>query len=265
MCPGVLGRPAREVWSEIWDVLGPLLEGVIATGEAFRANDHLFYLERHGFSEETYFDVSYDPVRDESGKVGGVFCIVSETTGRVIGERRLRTLRDLGRAKEGRSVAEASGLALAALASNPQDLPFVSLYLLDPAGAVARGVGAATPGEIALDNPAWPLAAVARSGEPVLMKSLSPAARLALPTAADPERTLVHPILRGGQCAGFLVVGTSRFLGLEGDYRDFLDLVAAQIGTAVTQASSYEEERRRAEALAELDRAKTTFFSNISH
>jgi PAS fold len=98
--PGVLGRPAREVWSEIWDVLGPLLEGVIATGEAFRATDHPFYLERRGFAEETYFDVSYDPVRDETGRVGGVFCIVSETTGRVLGERRLRTLRDLGRAKE---------------------------------------------------------------------------------------------------------------------------------------------------------------------
>src|SRR4029453_8290563 len=49
------------------------------------------------------------------------------------------------------------------------------------------------------------------------------------------------------------------------DYRDFFDLVAAQIGTAVTQALAYEEERKRAEALAELDRAKTTFFSNISH
>ncbi len=128
--PWALGRPAREVWSEIWDVLGPLLEGVVATGEAFRAGDHPFYLERRGFAEETYFDVSYDPVRDESGKVGGVFCIVSETTGRVLSERRLRTLRDLGRAKEGRSVSEACELALAALGSNPKDLPFVSLYLV---------------------------------------------------------------------------------------------------------------------------------------
>jgi len=68
-----------------------------------------------------------------------------------------------------------------------------------------------------------------------------------------------------GQCAGFVIAGTSRFAALEGDYRDFFDLVAAQIGTAVTQASAYEEERKRAEALAELDRAKTTFFSNISH
>src|ERR1051326_29301 len=95
--PWALGRPARECWSEVWDVLQPLFEGVRRTGEAFWAQDHRFYLERHGYPEETYFDVSYDPVRDESGEVGGVFCIVSETTGRVLGERRLRTLRDLGR------------------------------------------------------------------------------------------------------------------------------------------------------------------------
>ena len=57
---------------------GPLLKGVIDTGEAFRASDHPFYLVRHGFAEETYFDVSYDPVRDETGRVGGVFCIVTE-------------------------------------------------------------------------------------------------------------------------------------------------------------------------------------------
>ncbi len=270
---GVLGRPAREVWSEIWDVLGPLLNGVIATGEAFRATDHLFYLVRHGFAEETYFDVSYDPVRDETGQVGGVFCIVSETTGRVLSERRLRTLRDLARAKESRSAEEACRLALPALAANRQDIPFGSLYLVDGDGKAARSIGsvgvaaggALTPAEVALDDSRWPFAAVARSGRPLVQSSLPADAARELPEGAAPDRTLIHPILQSGQCAGFMVAGTSRSLALEGDYRDFFDLVAAQIGTAVTQASSYEEERKRAEALAELDRAKTTFFSNISH
>ena len=268
--PGMLGRPAREVWSEIWDVLGPLLRGVIATGDAFRGVDYPFYLDRHGFTEETYFDVSYDPVRDESGKVGGVFCIVSETTGRVLGERRLRTLRDLGRARDGRSPAEACTLALGALASNPRDVPSVSLYLLDDGGAIAHAVGSVgipaggawSPLDIALDDPRWDLATIAQSGRPRVLEA-GPAG--VEPGAAPPERTLIHPILRAGQCAGFVIAGTSRFAALEGDYRDFLDLVAAQIGTAVAQASAYEEERKRAEALAELDRAKTTFFSNISH
>jgi PAS domain S-box-containing protein len=281
--PAALGRPAREVWSEIWDVLGPLLAGVIRTGEAFRASDHPFYLDRRGFAEETYFDVSYDPVRDETGAVGGVFCIVSETTGRVLSQRRLGTLRDLSRARAARTAAEACELALPPLAANRQDIPFVGLYLLDATGAVARGVGSAgvlasgmpTPTGGAIDDSPWSFAAVAGNGEPVVVEARDfpraargqsapgPAARAA--SAATPARTLVHPILRGGQCVGFVVAESSPFLALEGDYRDFFDLVAAQIGAAVTQASSYEEERQRAEALAELDRAKTAFFSNISH
>lgn len=103
--PTALGKPAREAWSEIWDVLEPLFGGVVNDGEAFWAKDHLFALERHGYAEETYFDVSYDPVRDETGRVGGVFCIVSETTGRVIGGRRLAALRDLGRVGNGAASA----------------------------------------------------------------------------------------------------------------------------------------------------------------
>jgi len=88
--PHVLGTPGSVCWDEIWDdVLGPLLRGVVETNEAFWAQDLLFLLNRNGFLEETYFDVSYDPIRDDVGGIGGVFCIVSETTGRVLGERRL--------------------------------------------------------------------------------------------------------------------------------------------------------------------------------
>jgi serine phosphatase RsbU (regulator of sigma subunit) len=92
--PDALGRPAREHWGELWDVLGPLLEGVRESGEAFSARDHPFTIERHGFLEPVYFDVSYDPVFAESGEVAGVYCVVSETTQRVLAERRLNALRD---------------------------------------------------------------------------------------------------------------------------------------------------------------------------
>lgn len=105
--PWALGRPAREVWSEFWDdVLRPLLTQVVEDGNAFWGADYPFFLERNGFPEETYFDISYDPVRDESGGVGGVFCIVSETTGRVVGERRLKTLRQISEVASGAALAE---------------------------------------------------------------------------------------------------------------------------------------------------------------
>src|SRR5215471_14759925 len=75
--PRALGRPARENWAELWDDLEPLLRRVLDTGETVFAKDRPFYIERHGFPENVYFDISYSPVWDEAGKVGGVLCIVS--------------------------------------------------------------------------------------------------------------------------------------------------------------------------------------------
>jgi hypothetical protein len=93
--PHALGSPGREVWPEIWHIIGPMLEGVLATGQATWSDDQLLPLDRNGYLEEAYFTYSYSPIRDEGGKVGGVFSAVNETTLRVVGERRLRTLREL--------------------------------------------------------------------------------------------------------------------------------------------------------------------------
>jgi signal transduction histidine kinase len=267
--PWALGRPARECWSEIWHVLGPLLEGVVRTGEPFWAQDHPFFLDRQGYIEETYFDVSYDPVRVEGGGVGGVFCIVGETTGRVVSERRLRTLRELGgRTGEPGTVADVYRAAAAALATNPADLPFALLYSLEAgleratlAGAAGvdadRVVGGGTITLAASDS----LRAAVSDGAPVTL----PATTFVPAPAAGTEQALVLPITHAGQPIGFLVAGLSRYLRLAGDYADFLDLVAARVSAAAGHALAYEAERRRNEALAELDRAKTAFFSNVSH
>jgi PAS domain-containing protein len=131
--PHALGLPGREAWSEIWDTqLHQLLAGVVRTGEAFWAKDLLFQIERYGFLEETYFDVSYDPVRVESGSVGGVFCIVTETTERVVGERRMALLRDLAaRNAAARTAHEACVLAIETLGTSPEDITFALAYLDD--------------------------------------------------------------------------------------------------------------------------------------
>jgi signal transduction histidine kinase len=297
--PQALGLPARECWHEIWDVLGPLLAGVVTTGEAFWARDYLYYLHRSGYSEETYFDMSYDPVRDESGKVGGVFCIVSETTGRVLGERRLRTLRDLGaHTAEAHTPEEVCRSAAGVLAANPRDVPFALLYLRDrhdpdafllrlAAAAGPPAVGGEAPGANAAlqggnDSP-WPFDAVLRDGKTVLVERLPAGlagarqdgagggqagggqAGSGAGQAGGAAQALVLPLGSGARGFGVLVAGVSPFLALTGDYRDFFDLVAARISAAIGGAVAYEEERRRAEILAELDRVKTDFFSNVSH
>jgi PAS domain S-box-containing protein len=88
--PHVLGRPACEGWSELWDDLEPLLASVRETGETVHAKDRPFHINRFGYDETVWFDISYSAVPDESGQVGGVLCIVSETTERVLAEEATR-------------------------------------------------------------------------------------------------------------------------------------------------------------------------------
>ena len=258
--PWALGQPAREVWREFWDeVLRPLLEGVLKTGEALWAADYPFALERHGYPEETYFDISYDPVRDESGQVGGVFCIVAETTGRVVGERRLRTLRDLGRAaSDARTVGDVFAKARKVLEENALDLPFA--LLLDAQGRPLEACRVAA-------REGWPLER-AQAGEAVLagpeLAPFGPFPGGPWPEAA--HTALLLPIATPGQAPyGFLVAGVSPRRALDDAYRDFLRLVASNIAAGVAAARALEEQRAQAEALAEIDRAKTAFFSNVSH
>jgi signal transduction histidine kinase/CheY-like chemotaxis protein len=112
--PRALGRPARENWAELWDDLGPLLEGVQSTGKTFLAKDRPFYLERSGYGETVYFDVSYSAVPEADGSVAGVLCVVSETTERVRAETALREsearLRELNETLEQRILDRSNAL-----------------------------------------------------------------------------------------------------------------------------------------------------------
>lgn len=107
--PHALGRPAREYWNELWDDLEPLLKRVLAKGETVAAKDRPFYIERHGYPETVYFDISYSPVADQDGVVRGVFCIVNETTERVKADVALRKSEERLRAVFAQSAA---GIAL---------------------------------------------------------------------------------------------------------------------------------------------------------
>jgi signal transduction histidine kinase/CheY-like chemotaxis protein len=265
--PEHLGRPGREMWSEAWSMIQKLFDGVVARDDAFYAENLLFELERYGFLEQTYFDVSYDPIRLDDGTVGGVFCIVNETTRRVLGERRVRTLSSLG-ALLADPVDEADLGARVArvLGRNRGDVPFAALYLNDIDGSPPTLAGVCGVEPDACGPPADGLRevlhGVLRTGRPAVVP-IRDAVRLPPPAADD--AALVLPIAAGTANVGALVVAVSRFLALDRDYRDFLDLTTAQISRAVANLRAYEQERRRAAELAALDTAKTNFFSNVSH
>lgn len=282
--PWALGRSAREVWSEIWHDIGPRAESVVRTGEATWDEGLLLFLERQGFPEETYHTFSYSPLPDDHGDVGGMLCVVTEDTERTIGERRLRTLRELAARtnEDAKSAEEACLTAVLTLAENQQDLPFVLIYLLDAQAKTARLAGAtglqeetsASPRYIDLaskesQKSSWPLRAVLESCRTEVVTDLG--TRFGrMPGGVWPEsteRAVVLPMAKPGQArlSGFVVAGTSPRLVFDDGYKGFMELLASQVATTVTNARAYEEERRRAESLAELDRAKTTFFSNVSH
>jgi PAS domain S-box-containing protein len=283
--PRALGQPGSVCWAEIWDVIGPMLRQVMGGGEPTRSRDLLLVPLRQGFLEESYFSFSYSPIRDESGGIGGVFTPVIETTAKVIGERRLRTLRDLGTASVATlDVASTLLRAATALAGNPHDMPFAALYhaTLGPARLTLAGsAGLQTPcslfpNDLPLDHPdpAFPFHEAARdavAGKTCILDA-PPGAFADTPLPANPwpeppKRLAFLPVIPAGQerAAAILVCGLSPRLALDDAYCEFLDLASSQIGAALADALAYEEERRRAEALARLDQAKSAFFANVSH
>lgn len=279
--PKALGRPGQAVWSEIWDIIGVQLNSVLETAQATWSDDMLLLVDRYGYIEEAYFTYSYSPIFLETGEVGGVFTAVTETTQRVIGERRLSTLRELAtNTVEAKSVEETCRIASATLANNPYDIPFAVLYLLEQDEEHARLLGTvrvdagtpASPEQIDLTQAGdcWKFAQIRRTGNGEIVDQLVTRFGV-LPGGAwdDPARSaIVLPIAQAGQkqqLAGFLVLGISPRREFDDEYQGFFDLVASNVATAIADAQAYEAERKRAEALAELDRAKTAFLSNVSH
>ena len=277
-----IAKPGREVWPEVWHIIGPMLEGVLTTGQATWQDDQLLLLDRNGYLEEAYFTYSYSPIHLADGTVGGAFSAVSETTGRVLGERRLRTLRDLGaQAALAKTEEEACRITMGALTENQTDVPFALLYLLSSDGACLTLSGS-TPENVppawclrsldvsvAAEQDNWRLAEIVRTGQPIVLKGLH--RRVGSlphgPWSVETDTALVLPLAAPGQerAAGVLVVGINPCRVLDEAYDSFLRLLAGHIATTIANAHAYEAERGRAEALAELDRAKTAFFSNVSH
>lgn len=277
--PWALGRPTREVWSEIWSDIEPLLSTALGGDQGTFVESQLLIMERNGYPEETYYTFSYSPIPNDDGSVGGIICANSDDTQRVIGERQLAVLRDLAaEASHARNWEEACHRAAQALANNSHDLPFALIYLTEGEDQIARlaassGISSdhpAAPATISLEEAElWPIAEVIRTQSTVVVDT-DRESFPELPSGTwttSPSRVALLPITRAGESGrgGVLVVGLNPYRLFDDNYKSFLGLVAGQIASAVANAQAYEDERRRAESLAELDRAKTTFFSNVSH
>ncbi|MFE9747952.1 ATP-binding protein [Saccharothrix saharensis] len=247
--PRAIGQPGAECWAEVWDELEPLARQAMDEGVSTYSENQLLFLHRHGYREETYWTFSYSPVLAEDGSVAGIFVATTDVTARVLGERRLETLRQLGTLSiaEADTAADACRAAVKVLAGSAVDLPRVAAYLRTgeegPVLVASTGVGA--------DAPAAVVGRVSATGRAEMLGR---------------DKTLVLPLTAGARGThGALVVGLSPFRSFDQPYASFVDLVTAGVATAVDDTVAYEAERARATALAELDAAKTRFFQNISH
>jgi PAS domain S-box-containing protein len=273
-----LGTTARKVWEEIWPDIGPRIDHVLASGESTWDQGLLLFLERSGYPEETYHTFSYSPLSDDSGKIAGMLCVVTEETERVIGERRMAILRDLSAELATVSTeAEIFPALERSLVKAAKDLPFAMVYLCSQDGYTGRlaatsGITAGSkqaPAEIdcTRSDAVWPLSEV--EPKPLLITNLDehfvdlPAG----PWPKSPQQAIIFPLSQAGHTKpiGFFVAGLNPFRPVDEAYRSFIELFVGQISAGLTNARTFEAERKRAEALAEIDQAKTTFFSNVSH
>lgn len=277
--PDALGRPASHVWREIWDQVGPRAESAILKNEGTYDESLLLIMERNGYPEETYYTFSYSPVPNDQGGTGGIICANTDDTQRIIGERQLALLRELAaRTADARTFDEACALSASCLQTNPYDLPFAMLYLRGPdkrgvvlaeTCGIERGHPAVPEAVNLDDDSAWPFAEVFKTQKPRLVSDLKEKFG-SLPAGAwnrPPHEAVVVPIAASGQKGkgSVLIAGLNPYRLFDDSYRGFVELVSAQIAASIANAQAYEEERKRAESLAELDRAKTLFFSNVSH
>lgn len=278
--PHALGARGKEVWPEIWHTIGPMLESVLQTGKATWSDNQLLLLYRHGFMEECYFTFSYSPVYGENGKVEGVFCAVTETTDAVTLERQLQTLTSLGK-----NILNLTGdlevyqKSIEVIKQNPKDFPFALIYevsrdgkKLSLADKTSEDLEKFFPYEIDLDKHSGRfhgLADAALGNVAVISDDLLE--RFGnLPAGAwdsTIRKALVLPVAHSQQKIPYAIlkVGINPHRILNDKYQRFFKFIADQIGSGINNSRIFETERKRTDALEELDKAKTVFFSNISH
>jgi len=275
--PAAMGAPFKVVWASALPVVGEAFE-LAHQGSGAYIRDQQMFLDRSGYLEEANMTFSFSPIRDESGAVGGVFHPITETTAQVLSARRSKGLRDLTASLAGvRSIGEIGTQLASHCAQMTADVPFVLFYQIDAETGmlVLRGSAGLAPGSTlapesgAIDDSIWPFARSSASHAAHQVDDV--AARLGGiacgPYDDAPRSALVLPLTLPGQQAlfGFVVAGVSVRRALDADYRNFYALLGAAVNTAVGNVVAYEQEQRRAEELAQIDRAKTAFFSNVSH
>ncbi|WP_199269722.1 ATP-binding protein [Mucilaginibacter lacusdianchii] len=277
--PESMGQNFRICWETALPVVGDAFTRG-QQGEGTYIKDQRMFLDRYGYLEESFMTFSFAPIRDESGEVGGIFHPITESTEKMLSARRTQSLRDLGAAiGKAKSVHEIAGITIQKYSEYVLDLPFILLYqfnadeqtatLIGNAGLDANSIMAPTMVDTSDQETVWPFYKVLETAQNVVVDDL--VARFGEfncePYPETPINAVLIPVRISGQDSvfGFLVAGVSARRALDDAYLNFYELLGGTFNTAVTNVYAYEQEQKRAEALAAIDRSKTAFFNNVSH
>lgn len=267
--PSAMGQRGIDCWQEIWPIIWPQIDDVMLRRKASWNEDHLVPILRNDRLEEVYWTYGYSPVFDEQGTVAGTLVVCTETTGRVISERRLRAIQSLA---EGMSAATGStslfDRVATALSPFPHDVPFAQIYRDTDARGLKRAmsVGLDASAEQQLSDQLE--AHLAACEDDALDPRSNPhALPLTVPLSCQPWPELVTQAyvapLRGsgGECRdGWIVFGVSPRLPLNDAYRQHLEHVAERISLALArQHAELERERLLREVRAEQERLTNLF------
>lgn len=276
--PESMGQNFRICWETALPVVGDAFTRGQA-GEGTYIKDQRMFLDRYGYLEEAFMTFSFAPIRDESGNVGGIFHPITESTEKILSARRTQVLRDLAaQVGKAQTVEEIAILATENYEDYTTDLPFLLLYKLEENNTAARLIAAAGTAQASALAPEFiSLPAHASSWQPaeVLEGRIQEEKDLisrfghfeCAPYPEAPDTALLLPIQLSGQETpwGFVVAGVSARRAMDPAYLNFYELLNNTLNTAFSNVYSYEQEQKRAAALAEIDRSKTAFFSNVSH
>ena len=279
--PWALGRPASEVGPHLWPASEEHLREVIETGRPYHSEDQQLIIDRHGYPEEAYFTFSLSAIRDADGTIVGVFNAITETTQHILYERRLQVLRRLGTVSitADDSLASTCRAAVDVISRNRKSVPFAAVFLREvPTEGVRRIAGygfdetaAASCELVDLAPTTGAVSEVLEQGSTALVSGLReryPGVFAPGPLGPlTPDQAFVLPVVMLGtrRPMGVLVLGINPYWRPDDAYTAFTAMAARQLGVVVTDAVSYQNERKRQRALAELDRARTEFFENVSH
>ncbi|KAF0559594.1 protein-histidine kinase [Gigaspora margarita] len=300
------GKPFSEIWPEIYEyVVATQFEIVKMTGKGLFNKDQLYLLERDGYIEEAYFNYTCSPVFKSDGTVCGMFCIVQETTQRVLNARRLKMLGEFGRRiTEAESLESACHIITKVLGDNNTDIPYAMIYLVDrklnstSESLIARLITTtfdydSKSGWLFPDNlPETPeiidlVKDVDKNYNTFIELKRVAATYSFLKCDSWPIQLLINDgdhikvLLNDGSQVvllltkislsedqvlfAILICGINPRRTLDEKYMEFLKLITNHMNTCLLHASSVEEERKRSKSLAELNRQKVLFFQGISH